>query len=515
MLEMVQDRSSSFTFFLNDRPVEVRGVPGTTTLLRFLRDHLRLTGTKEGCAEGDCGACSVALLEPGPDGKGRYRSVDACLVFLPMVAGRHVLTVEGLRDAAEARRSPEAGFHPVQQAMVEHRGSQCGYCTPGVVLSLFELCYRDDVQGSDLRRIDEQLAGNLCRCTGYRPIRDAAVAVAGLRPSDAFRLRADEARFEPPILSYAYTPVSDPPALPGQLYVQPGSIEALWQALEEHPSARIVAGGTDVALEVTKKKTFPRVLIGLEALSVLGRITRLEAGFEVGATVRITDLQDQVGPVLPGLEKMLRVFGSRQVRNRATVGGNLCNASPVGDLAPALLALDATVVAASASGSREIPLREFFPAYRKTALREGEILAAVRFSDPPDGAFFTSYKVAKRREMDISSVAAGMMLHLDAEGRVQLIRLAYGGVAATPVRAFGAEAALLGRPWTEDSVRDALRVLERDLHPISDVRGSASFRSRLASNLLFGFYAESLGPDRDRLADRPTGTVLPPSTPPV
>lgn len=483
---------STVRFHLNDQLIEDADVSPTTTLLNYLRRHRRLTGTKEGCAEGDCGACTVVMLDAEAPGGARYRAVNACLMFLPMVQGRRIYTVEGLAQ--------DGVLHPAQAAMVRHLGSQCGYCTPGVVMAAFEACYRKDLR--EPWQLDDQMCGNLCRCTGYRPIRDAVREVAGTCPEDPFSARLAEAGKE--VREFAH-------AGEGRCYVQPTSLEALWAAMQRWPQARIVCGGTDLALIVTQRYEELPQLISVEGVPELGGIGRTAAGeFRIGATTTLADLEaaclDALRPLTP-LLRIVRYFASRQIKHRATVGGNLCNASPIGDLAPVLLALGADVVLRSAAGERRLPLEQFFVGYRKTALQPGEVLAAVIVPEPPPGARMAAYKVSKRRELDISAVAAGMYVETCPEGKVKAVRAAFGGMAATPARARGLEAALLGRPWTTATVEAALPALGDDFRPISDHRGSSWYRRQVAENLVRGFYLETLTEPRPELPARPSSTV--------
>jgi len=475
-------------FTLNDEPVVVRGVPPTTTALEYLRQTLRLTGTKEGCAEGDCGACTIAYVDRDHAGRPALRSVNACLVLLPMLHGRRVWTVEGIRP-------PGGGYHPVQEALVQTLGSQCGYCTPGVVMTMLEACYRDDLDQP--WKLEDQMAGTLCRCTGYRPIMEAARAVAATRPDDAIAAAlAGPAPALPPLDYSAH----------GQRFVRPDSLEALWSALAESPGARLVAGATDLGLEVTKARRAWTALVCLDAIPELKGLTRDGDRWAIGAGVTLSTLEAAAEDGLPALARMLRYFGARQIKNRATVGGNLCNASPIGDLAPVLLALGADAQIAGPAGVRSVPLADFFVGYRQTALAPGEILAGVHLSAPAPGDRVAAYKVSKRRELDISAVAAGMFVRLDGEIVAQA-RLGYGGVAATPSRAPATEAALVGQPWTEATVEAACARLADDFTPIADHRGSAWYRATVAANLLRGFYHETLEEPAPRLTPRHSGTV--------
>ena len=467
--------------------------PPTTTLLRWLRANGR-RGTKEGCAEGDCGACAVAVLDPdGP----RWRVVNACLVPLPEVDGTEVVTSQGLAE----RRGDPSSAHPVQAAMVDALGSQCGYCTPGFVMSLFEACYRADL-GDAPWKLDDQLSGNLCRCTGYRPIREALVRVAGLQPDDRFRAKC--------------APHAGPTRLPpvahqagDQRYHAPDTIEGALAILDRAPQTRIVCGATDLGLEITQRHVHFPDLLSLSRIAALRGVQRRADGtIAIGATTTLTDLEDWSAEGLPVLHRMLRYFGSRPIKHRATLGGNLCNASPIGDLAPVLLALDAVAVIAGKAGERTVPIDAFFVAYRRTALAPGELLARVEIPPLPSGARLGAYKVSRRRELDISAVAAGMRVDVGADGVVTAARLGYGGVAATPVRARGAEDALVGKPWTEQAVQAALPALDAELSPIDDHRGTAWFRKTLARNLLVGFQIETREAAFVPLPERHAATVV-------
>ncbi|MBW1877685.1 MAG: FAD binding domain-containing protein, partial [Deltaproteobacteria bacterium] len=323
-------------FWLNDQLVEEFAAPPTTTLLEYLRSQLRLTGTKEGCAEGDCGACTVALLDAEAPGGPTYRAINSCLLLLPMLHGQRVYTVEALKRGSV--------HHLVQKSLVEHLGSQCGYCTPGVVMSLFEACYRTDLDAA--WKLDDQMCGNLCRCTGYRPIRDAAVEIAGARPDDHFGRLLAEASPQDRGLAYEAR---------GQRFFQPTSVETLLDLLVAHPDHRLVSGATDLGLEVTKRHTRFSCLVSLGAIPALRRIEPIDGGWAIGSAARLSDVEAAMGDPLPSLARMLHYFGSRQIKHGATLGGNLCTASPIGDSAPMLLALGATAIARSHAGERAIP----------------------------------------------------------------------------------------------------------------------------------------------------------------
>jgi len=476
------------SFTLNNQVVNIDGLAPTTTLLQYLRTHRQLTGTKEGCAEGDCGACTVVILDEPVSSKPQWRSVNSCLVLLPMLHGKQVFTVEGLRTGQT--------LHPVQEAVVRHLGSQCGYCTPGVVMTLVEACYRTDLDKE--WKLDDQLCGTLCRCTGYRPIRDAAHEIAGSCPEGALSNASAQPLPAPQALSYHDK---------GHQFERPTTLSELWAAMATYPEHTFVAGATDVGLWVTKQHQKWPVIIGLDSVHEMKQLRVENERWSVGAAVRLADLEDEADRSLPALARMLRFFGSRQIKNRATIGGNLCNASPIGDLAPILIALDATLIVGNAKGERTIPIQEFFIGYRTTAMQTDEVLLRIEFLSPSPDTKIAAYKVSKRREMDISSVSSGMRVSVNEHNNVESIILAYGGMAATPARAHQTEQLLLGASWTEQNISATLNTLAKDFTPLSDHRGSDWYRLKVAQNLLLGFFHETQNTPQPALPDKPSGTI--------
>ena len=495
-----QDRSAiTFGFTLNGEPIVVSDLSPNVTLLDWLRASGR-PGSKQGCAEGDCGACTVAFIERNASGAPTYRSVNSCLVLMPMVAGREIVTVEGLAGKEKeqgGKKKEQAELHPVQQCMVECHGSQCGYCTPGFVMSAFEGYYRDELREG--WQIDDQLAGNLCRCTGYRPIRDAAARAYATRNAtveDRFRDQLAASTVDLARLDYGAA---------GERFIRPGSLTELFDEMARHPGARLIAGATELSLLVTKKFKHFDVLISLEAVPELSEIEVTDMVFHFGAATTLTRLEEiflrksdsadlAFGVLQSAFLNILWLFGSRQIRNRATIGGNLANASPIGDLAPILLALDAHLVLASAAGERRLPLADFFVGYKKTALRADEVLRTIvidQLEPVPKGGrrLLESFKVSRRRQMDISAVCATLLVQLDADARVTKARLAYGGVAEISKRATQTEAALLGQLWSIETVRAVRPLLESEFTPINDVRGGAAYRRGIIGDLLEQFFA--------------------------
>ena len=447
----------SIPILLNGEPCEIRDVPPATTVLDWLRTERRLTGTKEGCAEGDCGACTVALGIP--DGGGlRYEAVNSCLMAVPQLAGRALLTVEGL--AANGR------LHPLQKAMVEADASQCGFCTPGIAMALF--AFLEGGEEPEVDTIHDALAGNLCRCTGYRPIIDAA--------REAERVAAPAPSIPVPEAGPDY-------GAGARVFFAPRTLDELIALRAAHPDAPILAGGTDLGLVFSKERRGFDAIISVARVEALDRLEVREDEIEIGAAITYTRALPVLDAEYPGMGELIRRIGSRQIRNLGTIGGNIGNASPIGDTPPCLIALDATLVLRGPEGTREMPIEEFFVDYRKTDLRPDEVIESVRVPRLAPGEIFRTYKVSKRYDQDISAVIGAYRLTLE-DGRVTDARIAYGGMAATPKRARHAERALTGGSWDRKAVENAKRAMADDFEPIDDFRAGARYRATVAANLL-------------------------------
>ncbi|HUO88631.1 MAG TPA: xanthine dehydrogenase small subunit [Rhizomicrobium sp.] len=445
----------------------VKNPDPTQTVLRHLRTALARTGTKEGCAEGDCGACTVVLEE-----NGTYRAVNACILFLPMLDGKTLYTVESLSV-------PGGPLHPVQQAMVEANASQCGFCTPGFVMSLF--AHYLNKGACDPATIRDVLAGNLCRCTGYGPILEAAGKMNDVPRVEPAAAAAD-------IASDATLAVVHD----GRRFFAPHTRAELASLLREHPEAVLLAGATDVGLWVTKQYRDLPTIISVASVKELRAIRETPDTIEIGAAVTYSEGFDALARVHPDLGELLRRLGSVQVRNAGTIGGNIANGSPIGDMPPPLIALGATLVLGSVAGTRTLPLEDYFVAYGRQDRRAGEFVEKVIIPKLKPGEDFRVYKLSKRFDQDISAVCGAFLFRRDG-GAVREVRIAYGGMAETPKRAAAAEAALAGKPFSEANIRAAMTALERDFTPLSDMRGSARYRLDAAKNLLLKAYLEVSG----------------------
>jgi xanthine dehydrogenase, small subunit len=466
-------------FVLDGQIVAVDALAPTTTLLDYLREHLGRCGSKEGCAEGDCGACTVVVGHLRGDAI-EYRAVNSCIRFVPTLDGCELVTVESL--------AADGALHPVQQALVDCHASQCGFCTPGFVMSLFALYLND--AAPDRETVVDALSGNLCRCTGYRPIVDAALCMNDL-PEPAHWSRAD-AQNAARVARLQSIQRSDALAIEnGHGYAAPRSADALAACYRAHPDALLLAGGTDIGLWVTKQQRALPYLIYLGDAADLNRIEATPDFLQIGAGVSLRDAYAAIVDIWPALAELASRFASVPIRNSGTFCGNVANGSPIGDSMPFLLATDASVILRCGDATREVPLDAFYLGYQKTDRQRAEFIAAVRIPLRA-GRYIASYKISKRYDQDISALCAAYAIERDRDTIVDA-RIAYGGMAAIPLRARRAEAALIGQPWCEASFAAAARALGDDYQPLDDLRASAAYRTQVAANLLRRFYLEHSG----------------------
>jgi xanthine dehydrogenase small subunit len=465
-------------FMLNGAPVALSGIDPRMTLLDWLRETRRLTGTKEGCNEGDCGACTVTLTRL-QDGRAARRPINACIVLMPMLDGHAVTTVEGIS-------APDGRLHPAQEALARLHGSQCGFCTPGFVMAL----HADHPNGRrDAAGVADAVAGNLCRCTGYGPILAAGQAMHDAPAPD----------WEPDLTQALQGMADDAPlALRGGGAVAhvPRTESELAALLADAPGALLVAGATDVGLWITKRLARPEVMIFLGRVAGLDRIEETQSALILGGAAAYGDAHGAMARLSPDLGEAVRRIGSVQVRASGAVGGNIANGSPIGDGPPPLIALGAEIeLRSAAGGTRRIALEDFFIDYGKQDLRTGEYLARVHIPRPADPGRLKVYKVSKRFDQDISAVLGAFDIAVE-DGMVTGARIAFGGMAGVPKRARAVEAALIGKPWDEASVTAALPAFAEDFAPMSDMRASGAYRLRVARNLLLKVWAEGEGPVR-------------------
>jgi len=469
-------------FVLNDCLVSVdfnenTELRPTTTVLNYLRSLPAHKGVKEGCAEGDCGACTVVIAE-NQNGKLSYKTIDSCLVFLPMIHGRQLITVEDLAE--------KDVLHPVQLEMVNHNGSQCGYCTPGIVMSLFGL-YKNHHQ-PEREVIEDTLTGNLCRCTGYEPIIKAAVHACSCVDTDKFT------RHEAKIVSLLEDINLDKSPVEihskKQKYFKPFTLSDALEFRRKYPEAIVVSGASDIALRQTKKHEFLSEIIDLSAIVELNYFREDGQNYIIGSGLTLEQLKLHSFGKLPAMNKILGVFGSLQIRNLATIGGNIGSASPIGDLLPLLIAYKAHIRLQSESSERNVWIEEFIKGYRLTDTRSTELITAILIPKPGPTNLIRSYKVSKRKDLDISTVSGGFSLQLE-NGYVKEIILAFGGMAERTKRASETEHFLLSKPWTRANIDQAMKKLVHEFRPLSDARSGAEYRRIVAGNLLLKFFIET------------------------
>ncbi|WP_312043516.1 xanthine dehydrogenase small subunit [Erwinia sp.] len=462
-------------FLLNQTLITEQALDPGTTVLNYLRQNRRRCGTKEGCASGDCGACTVTLgsVEAG---KMVYETVNSCITFVSSLQGKQLLTVEDLRQGNE--------LHEVQKALAGCHASQCGFCTPGFVMSLFTLQKNSD--GWQRKAAEQALAGNLCRCTGYRPIIDAARQVCEQPKPDVFAQR--EAQTVEKLLAIQNREEQEL-ALNGNRCLLPKSLDRLAELLLTFPEAKLLAGGTDLALQVTQNHKALPLVIALDGVETLKACREEEQTIVLGAGASLQACARLLQPHIPVFSQVLERFASLQIRNRGTLGGNIANGSPIGDTPPMLLALNATLTLQRGEQTRTLPLDAFFLGYRQTALQPGEFIRSITLPKLTASQHFRAWKVSKRLEDDISAVFGAFMLDRAADGTVTRARIAFGGMAATPKRATHCEHALTGKPLTQSSLALACLALEQDFTPLSDFRASASYRLQVAKNLLRRYHA--------------------------
>ncbi len=454
----------------------------TTTVLNFLRKSATHKGVKEGCAEGDCGACTLVIGELNQEQGLTYKAMDSCLVFLPMIQGKQLITVENLKQ----QKGNSEILHPVQQEMVDCNGSQCGYCTPGIIMSMFALYKNENNPSKEI--IEDSLTGNLCRCTGYKPIIEATAKACVNNGADHFV--QEEKQIIDLLLQIKKTNSSIQVNTDSQKYFQPKTKAEVFELRNKMPNSVLISGATDVALRVTKRHEVLSEIIDLSNVEELKKCTRTDYLIKFGAGMSLEEVKQIAKTELPALHETLAVFGSKQIRTLATFGGNLGSGSPIGDTLPVLMAYDAEIKLQSTDGDRIINMNKFILGYRQTERKPNEIITSVIINKPSANTKVKFYKVSKRKDLDISTVSAGFSVTL-SNNKVDSIILAFGGMAATTKRATEAEVFLTANEWTRENIEQAMEMVQKAFTPISDARSGAEFRSIAAKNLLLKFWNDT------------------------
>ena len=464
-------------FLINNDVVEITEARADLTLLQFIREHRKKTGTKEGCAAGDCGACTVVLAEPAPSNSGailNYRTVNSCITLMSAVHGKQLLFVEHLSNGKS--------LHPVQQALVDHHGSQCGFCTPGFIMSMFALYHSNTTPNRD--DVLHALSGNLCRCTGYRSIIDATLAVCEQTPDDQFSARQETT------LATLLSLSGEKPSGTGNIYT-PSSREELKALIKTNPAAQLVAGSTDLSLQFTQQLKNVQTLISVTHIDALKQCTKNEHSLTIGAAVALNDAAPLLLSAFPQVAELITRFASLPIRNQATIGGNVANASPIGDMPPLLLALNAILHLDNGDSVRKVPITTFFTGYRETTLAKGEWISAIEIPVKQPNQTLAAYKISKRFEDDISAVCAVFNVTLE-NGKVESISSGFGGVAAVPSTCDALESALKGKQFaSKECLTLGKQVLFDAFSPIDDVRATAQYRKTVLANLWHRFWLEN------------------------